>query len=763
MTFGEFCKYFYKPINGLKGKKSKSAIVKFFLDLALGYETNYDLSYYNKWFNDFEPITIWQDVVDQYKPEQFVEKLKNTLSPSKKIEVAAKFDIELDTDEMPDLFIMAKAISEQFLLIAQNAGSYEENVVNVKYQEYKTPSEWGGYVSRAKDNERICKSLFYRTQGVELDSFYVWNRISLVEPKNLGFDVADSVNKDDDNILEEPTSDQLFEKHNKVLLIGMEGIGKSLMIRKMFLGALNEYHKTGRLPFLIYLREYNSKKRDLLTLIVDAINTYDGQFTRDEAHALLLQGNGVVYMDGLDEIPSDQFSEFHHELERLIKAYKKSCFLITTRNYRLLSAADFKYMWLLPFTSKQSVELIEKLNVDNSVKLALTAVVDKKKDEYKEYLSVPMLLTLLAMNFDRFDTIPSKRHELYEVAYDTLLEAHDRDEKDDYEKKFYSVKDADEFTPIFSEFCARTCRNGEVAFTKQQIMNWLKKISAVHDVVDPDKFNSRNFIDDVCYKACLMYEREREYTFLHRSFQEYLFASFYAYADDERLIKLGEYLSNPHKCEFSNEDAFGMLYAMSPEKVERLIFLPYLKKIFQEYDDRVMFWRYLQLGYGSIRVRYIDENKIAQYAGNRNVIENARVNEPNNFLFLMIIKRAEVIPNFSRCLYRYDSEIEQFYEDVIIGSDMGGSVDLKNIREKLLKDKLNLYEENSISDVNGTIFFGHDCIYDPELAIKEPKKNKILQELIYDKDSEVWDSFDRIRDLYDELMLDDRDDNEDDF
>ena len=50
-----------------------------------------------------------------------------------------------------------------------------------------------------------------------------------------------------------------------------------------------------------------------------------------------------------------------------------------------------------------------------------------------------------------------------------------------------------------------------------------------------------------------------------------------------------------------------------------------------------------------------------------------------------------------------------------------------------------------------------------ELAIKEPKKNKILQELIYDKDSEVWDSFDRIRDLYDELMLDDRDDNEDDF
>ena len=56
MTFGEFCKYFYKPINGLKGKKSKSAIVKFFLDLALGYETDYDLSYYNKWFNDSEMV-----------------------------------------------------------------------------------------------------------------------------------------------------------------------------------------------------------------------------------------------------------------------------------------------------------------------------------------------------------------------------------------------------------------------------------------------------------------------------------------------------------------------------------------------------------------------------------------------------------------------------------------------------------------------------------------------------------------------------------
>ncbi|MBR5800638.1 MAG: NACHT domain-containing protein [Lachnospiraceae bacterium] len=760
MTFGEFCKAFDKPIKGLKGIKSKVNIVRFFLDAALGSTTSFEDSYYGKWFNDTQPITFWNDVCDAYDSEKFVDALRQKISPTSRVELARKFDIEIEENEEPDLKILAKAIAEQFLLIAQNSGSYDGNVVNERYQEFKTPAEWGGYVSRAKDNEKKCKTLFYRNQTVEIDSFYVWNRISLAQPKNLGFDVSDN---ETDNILISPDTEKLFEQHNNVLLIGMEGIGKTMMIRKLFLSSLEEYANTGVLPFLICLREYNSVNRSLLSLITEAINTYDESFDEDEATALLFQGKAVVYMDGLDEISPDQYGEFHAELNRLTKAYKRSKFLITTRNYTLLSASDFKYMWLLPFTVSQSKDLVTMLEIDEGVKVSLCNVISEQNADYKEYLSIPMLLTLFAMNYEKFDRVPAKRHELYEVAYDTLLEMHDRDEKDNYEKRFNSVRGADEFTPIFAEFCARTCRNGEVLFSRRQFESLIRKVDAIHEIMNPAGFSTGKFIDDVCFKACLMYEKERGYTFLHRSFQEYLFASYYAFADNERLIKLGEYLSNSKNCKFFNEDAFWMLYDMNPNRVNELLFYPYLRRIYEEYDDRIMFWTYLKLGYGDIRIRYLDEVEINKHKGTGEIQENARVNEPNNFLFMMITKLCGIEPSFARHTY-CNEELEELFEDMIIGSEVEGGIDLKNVSERLLSDQHNRYDDNSISENGKTVIFGRDCIYSPDLAIKDAVKFQGMQELIYDKKSELWNAFDMVRDLFDELKLDYEYDNEhDDF
>lgn len=750
MTFGEFCKAFDKPIKGLKGIKSKVNIVRFFLDTALGSTTTFEESYYGKWFNDTQPINFWNEVCDAFNTEKFVEELRQKISPTSRVELARKFEIELEENEEPDLKILARAITEQFILIAQNNGSYDSNIINDRYQEFKTPAEWGGYVSRAKENEKKCKTLLYRNQAVDIDSFYVWNRLSLVQPKTLGFDVSDD---EKDNIVIIPNNNIIFEHHNNVLLIGMEGIGKTMMMRKLFVSSLEEYASSGILPFFICLREYSCANRSILALITEAINTYDASFDEDDATALLYQGKAAIYMDGLDEISPEQYGAFHAELDRLTKAYKRSRFLITTRNYTLLSASDFKYMWLLPFTEKQSKDLVQLLDINEEVKKSLCRVISEQNADYKEYLSIPMLLTLFAMNYDKFDTVPSKRHELYEVAYDTLLEMHDRDEKDNYEKRFNSVRGADEFTPIFSEFCARTCRIGEVSFSRRQFESLIRKVAAVHDVMDPSGFTTGKFIDDVCFKACLMYEKEREYTFLHRSFQEYLFASYYAYADNERLINLGEYLSNSRNCKFYNEDAFWMLYDMNPDRVKELIIYPYLKKIYEEYDERIMFWTYLKLGYGNIKIRYLDKAEIYKHQNAARVIENARVNEPNNFLFLMIAKICGIQPSFSKCLDIKDDSIEELFEDLIVGAEQDGAIDLKNVSERLLSDSLNNYDANSISHGGKTVIFGRDCIYNPELAIKEMEKHKAIQNLVYDKKSELWESFDTVRDLYDELEL----------
>lgn len=104
-----------------------------------------------------------------------------------------------------------------------------------------------------------------------------------------------------------------------------------------------------------------------------------------------------------------------------------------------------------------------------------------------------------------------------------------------------------------------------------------------------------NFLFDVCHSACIMYEESRSYHFLHRSFQEYFFACYYAMQDDNTLRKLGKHLETDGVFSgYDDLDAFFMLYTLAPEKVERFILLPFLESIFSgdsERDEYLFFLR----------------------------------------------------------------------------------------------------------------------------------------------------------------------------
>lgn len=65
MNLQEFCKPFDKPLYGLNGVHSKQEVIKFFIDTSLGYDPNYDGSYYRKWFNG-KPFNHWDIVQEKW-------------------------------------------------------------------------------------------------------------------------------------------------------------------------------------------------------------------------------------------------------------------------------------------------------------------------------------------------------------------------------------------------------------------------------------------------------------------------------------------------------------------------------------------------------------------------------------------------------------------------------------------------------------------------------------------------------------------------
>ena len=91
--------------------------------------------------------------------------------------------------------------------------------------------------------------------------------------------------------------------------------------------------------------------------------------------------------------------------------------------------------------------------------------------------------------------------------------------------------------------------------------------------------NSARFLDDLKDNLCIMYKEGEKYYFIHRSFQEYFAAVYFAYDYDDNLGQVGKFFDESgHRSR--SDRTFDMLYDMIPEKVERFIFLPFLTELF---------------------------------------------------------------------------------------------------------------------------------------------------------------------------------------
>lgn len=131
-----------------------------------------------------------------------------------------------------------------------------------------------------------------------------------------------------DNLkIDDVTLDKLNEKSSFVLLVGMGGIGKSMMMRHLFLSSIKKYTETGLLPILITLREFGSENQNLFSIVADSVHRFDITFSLAHLDKLMEEGKCQLLLDGLDEIKSADMRSFQKQLDSLIDRYPKWSYL----------------------------------------------------------------------------------------------------------------------------------------------------------------------------------------------------------------------------------------------------------------------------------------------------------------------------------------------------------------------------------------------------------------------------------------------------
>lgn len=196
----------------------------------------------------------------------------------------------------------------------------------------------------------------------------------------------------------------------------------------------------------------------------------------------------------------------------------------------------------------------------------------------------PLLVSIMLLTFEECAHIPNKITEFYNQAFDTLFYKHDA-LKEQYKRKFYTALTKDEFKLCFSAFCSIGYLNQKYAFTEELIKEYTEKSLNYSSTITPsmkNRSNVDNFIKDMTESVCLIQKDGLEYSFVHRSFQEYFTAIFISKTNNDNKVKL---LNKFYKRK--NDSVIPMAFELDRENIEKLWILPSLKSSLSELEDLI--------------------------------------------------------------------------------------------------------------------------------------------------------------------------------
>jgi hypothetical protein len=710
MRFCDFCAPFYtakKTTTGIKGIMSQAAIAEFFMSTALGEIAKIELIFgddqFRKWFKgDREPTDdLWNKTAEVFDETRFSRTVSGKLNEKVLNQLLPAFDIQLKPGEVPDKFAFSAALAKQFGAITRGCGE-ADNIVNDIYRTYLSASDFPDYVRNSQGKYAKLKTLLYTSEERSFDEFFVCNTVSRIPgrfrrvPENA--------------MIENVTLEELSKHARNVLLVGMGGIGKSMMMRHLFLSSIRQYSQSGILPIMVTLREFGAGNTDLFNVLVDSVHRFDITFSAAHVHKLMMAGKCQILLDGLDEIKSSDLDVFHRQLDAIIDRYPQNQYVMSTRRFSsFVELSRFMLMYILPFSNEQALELIDRLEYCPEEPKLKQQFRDKLESDYfkshAEFVTNPLLLTLMLMSYHRFADVPEKQYLFYKQAYLTLLQRHDSD-KLAYKRVFRSVTDPSDFTLVFREFCAKSYRKGDYEFDRNKFDDYFEKLKAVNRQ-DPNLMKADAFLFDACNSACLMYEEGQSYHFLHRSFQEYFFADYYSREDDTTLLKLGRYIRKSDQMLFDEGSAFQMLYDIAPDKVEHFIIMPFLAEIFDEGTAHEQYWKFLRDGYSDWIYTILDDDVVAKYSEKYNIRERyprfRNGTETSSVILALILRiiglEEHLVQEVSGDECKYPQfVIEKLYGEILHrdGTDVV-LMPLYRIPKEFLKDEKTM-EEHGIND-----------------------------------------------------------------
>ena len=381
-------------------------------------------------------------------------------------------------------------------------------------------------------------------QPLDLERTYV--RLKVQEEQPLRYADAeemDALAKSDPNLLLELTEDRLareaedsfppeeaIKRNRHLVVLGDPGAGKTTMLKYLcLLSARAKASGLSDFPMFVTLNRYAiSPHDDLMDFIVDDIaERYGFPQLRPYLEKRLEDGSVLLLLDGLDEVtvgsPEEAETIYHrtaNEINRLVTRYPKCPTVVTSRRagWKGLLAPSFVVMAVLDFTWEDIQRFVNNWFGEGSNRARDLLKALAQQVRMRALAANPLLLSLIAIVFQRDLELPERRARLYERCAQVLLTEWDAHRSIRRASRFTTDRKRDLLEDIALHFHCQGARY----FPKDEL---LEVITEYLPSIDISVEQAPLVLDEISAQHGLLKEQAAEwYGFLHLTLQEYFAA-----------------------------------------------------------------------------------------------------------------------------------------------------------------------------------------------------------------------------------------------
>lgn len=321
---------------------------------------------------------------------------------------------------------------------------------------------------------------------------------------------------------------RFFENIGKVLIEDSAGMGKSTLLKYLYLDYsekfLNSYSGYNYIPIFIELRNLNSKKESLDDLI------YENLFGELKINYSKFKKNKILYIfDGFDEIIDDLKQGFINDLNKLMQN-NNNIYIISSRKELILdNLPSFKKYNIECLDYKDAEKLIKNFN-NNKIPIKLFSQLWLLKEELKDIIGNPLLLTLTYRVYNYKESLPTTKSDLYSKLIDVLCEEHDVASKKGYKREIPLEKE--DIKLLFSKIAMKNLNTLEIEY-KNDLFDMLlyKSLKELNYSISISDLK-----DYILQRIAIFINNNNNWFWAHKSMQDY-FIAFDIFREERLEIK----------------------------------------------------------------------------------------------------------------------------------------------------------------------------------------------------------------------------------